>query len=153
MKTTITYASDHHQNTKKIEEVIASVISAEVVDITKEKNISLVNYDVIGFASGIYFNTFHKDLIKYLKETNFSKNQRAFLVYTCGLACRDYSKEIREILNQKNIPRIDTFCCRGWDTFSFLKIIGGIAKGHPNDNDFKKARQFALKNLGSGLDS
>ncbi|MDD3715420.1 MAG: flavodoxin domain-containing protein, partial [Atribacterota bacterium] len=56
MKTAIIYASVHHQNTKKIVEVIASVISADVVDITKEKNISLVNYDVIGFASGIYFN-------------------------------------------------------------------------------------------------
>ena len=79
MKTAIIYASVHHQNTKKIVEVIASVISADVVDITKEKNISLVNYDVIGFASGIYFNTFHKDLIKYLKETNFQRIRELFL--------------------------------------------------------------------------
>ena len=36
--------------------------------------------------------------------------------------------------------------CRGYDTFGFFEKIGGIAKGHPNEKDFKKAREF-IKNI------
>ena len=113
MKTAITYASAHHHNTKKIVEAMASVISTDMIDITKEKDLSLVSYDVLGFASGIYFHTFHEDLVEYIKETDFPKNQKVFLVYTCGVAYRDYARGIREILKRKNISCIGTFSCRG----------------------------------------
>ena len=39
------------------------------------------------------------------------------------------------------------FSCRGYDTYGFFEKIGGIAKNHPNEKDFKKAREFIKNNL------
>ena len=145
MKAAIVYASVHHGNTKKVVEEMANAISAEVIDITKNENPSLSQYDVIGFASGIYFNSFHKEMSKYIQEADFTPNQRVFLVYTCCLAVRDYSKGIKKVLSKKKIPCIGSFHCRGYDTFGIFGKIGGIAKNHPNDKDLKNAQEFALK--------
>jgi len=35
------------------------------------------------------------------------------------------------------------FSCRGWDTFGLLKLIGGINKGRPDEQDLKRAEDFA----------
>ena len=35
-----------------------------------------------------------------------------------------------------------TFGCLGFDTFGLFKLVGGIAKGHPNAPDLENARQF-----------
>lgn len=35
-----------------------------------------------------------------------------------------------------------TFTCRGFDTFGPFRLIGGIAKGHPNEKELEKARAF-----------
>ncbi|WP_199780061.1 NADPH-dependent FMN reductase family protein [Nocardia cyriacigeorgica] len=38
---------------------------------------------------------------------------------------------------------VDTFTCRGFDTWLPLRIVGGIQKGHPDDDDLLAARSFA----------
>ena len=144
MKIVIIYASVHHGNTKKIAEAMASVISADLIDIIKNKGFDLSGYDVIGFASGVYYHGFHESIKKYIEETEFTKDQRVFLACTCGLAYRDYTKGIKKKLTRKNIQCIGHFQCRGFDTFGIFGRLGGIAKDHPNDNDLKNAKQFAL---------
>ena len=96
MKTVIVYASTHHGNTKKIVDEMASVISADLINIIKDKEPDLSGYDVIGFASGVYFHGFHENIKKYIEETDFAKEQRIFLVCTCGLGYRDYAKRIKK---------------------------------------------------------
>jgi flavodoxin len=34
------------------------------------------------------------------------------------------------------------FSCKGYDTFGLFKLIGGLAKGHPDDNDLENAVTF-----------
>ena len=34
------------------------------------------------------------------------------------------------------------FSCKGYDTFGPFKLVGGIAKGHPNDKDLADAVTF-----------
>jgi len=145
MKTAIIYVSFHHGNTKKVVEAMAKVMAADAINLSKTKNISLADYDLIGFASGIYFNTFDKKIINYITDANFSKNQKVFLVYTCGLKYHDHAKGIKKLLNKKNVQCLGTFACRGHDTFGVLKKFGGIAKGHPNKKDLLNAQQFALE--------
>ena len=55
MKTAIVYASVHHGNTKKIVDEIAKAQEVELVDATQMKEKDLSGYDLIGFASGIYY--------------------------------------------------------------------------------------------------
>ena len=147
MKTAIIYASVHHGNTKKVVEAMTKVVTADAINILKAKNISFADYDLIGFASGIYFNTFDKRIVNYIVDSNFSKNQKVFLVYTCGLNYRDHAKDVKKLLDKKNVQCIGTFSCRGFDTFGIFKKIGGIAKGHPNKKDLANAQQFALETV------
>ncbi|NLB76230.1 MAG: hypothetical protein GX799_07160, partial [Crenarchaeota archaeon] len=33
--------------------------------------------------------------------------------------------------------------CPGYDTYLFTKLVGGLQKGRPNEQDLKKAQAFA----------
>ncbi|MEI3307063.1 MAG: hypothetical protein V8R40_14225 [Dysosmobacter sp.] len=43
------------------------------------------------------------------------------------------------------------FSCKGYNTFGPFKLIGGSAKGRPNEDDLENARTFYRK-LKSSLD-
>jgi len=47
--------------------------------------------------------------------------------------------------SQKRIKKIlGTFGCKAFDKFSIFKLVGGLNKGHPDENDFKNAQEFIL---------
>ena len=37
---------------------------------------------------------------------------------------------------------LGTFGCKGYDTFGPFRLVGGIAKGHPDEQDLNNARAF-----------
>ena len=37
---------------------------------------------------------------------------------------------------------LGAFQCLGWDTFGPFKLVGGIAKGHPDEADIDAAVRF-----------
>lgn len=45
-------------------------------------------------------------------------------------------------LEEKRADIIGRFGCKGYDTFGPFRLIGGIAKGHPNEKDMDDAVQF-----------
>ena len=46
------------------------------------------------------------------------------------------------IINNNNCPIIGKFSCKGYDTYGPFKLVGGIAKGHPNEKDLEAAVDF-----------
>ena len=40
---------------------------------------------------------------------------------------------------------VGDFTCKGFDTYGPIKLIGGIAKGHPDNDDIAAAKRFILK--------
>ncbi|WP_434310405.1 flavodoxin family protein [Hominifimenecus sp. rT4P-3] len=142
MKTVIIYASTHHGNTKKVVDQMAACIDADIVDITKSNPLHIAGYDLIGFASGIYFGSFHEKITKFVEKEAFSKRQKAFLVDTCGIGYKNYSNGIRKKLERKGVTVLGNFQCRGYDTYGIWGKLGGVAKGHPNETDFNKAQSF-----------
>jgi flavodoxin len=146
MKTTIIYASIHHQNTKKVAEAINSVLEGELISFHNAKKEDVLNSDLIGFGSGIYMAKFHKGLIKFVDSLPKVDGKKAFLFSTAGvkenILINRGHRDMRERLLKKNFNIIDEFDCKGYDTFSFLKIIGGMNKGRPNEKDLEKAREF-----------
>jgi flavodoxin len=40
---------------------------------------------------------------------------------------------------------LDDFQCKGFNTNSFMKYLGGMNKGRPNTEDLKHAEEFAEK--------
>lgn len=58
MRTAIVYASVHHGNTEKLVKRIAEECQVDLIDAVKQPDADLSSYDMIGFASGIYFQGF-----------------------------------------------------------------------------------------------
>ncbi|MCR4817552.1 MAG: flavodoxin family protein [Fretibacterium sp.] len=143
MKTAILYASVHHGNTKKVAEAMAETLDADLFDLTKQENADISGYDLIGFASGIYYSNMHKAVRKFAESATFRPDQKVFLVCTCGMDSRDFTKKVRKTLEDKQVEVLDSFRCRGFDTFGPLVLIGGIAKGRPNAEDLARAREYA----------
>lgn len=145
MKTAIIYVSSHHGNTKKVIDEMATVKDMDLFKISQAKATDFSSYDAIGFASGVYYHKLHKGIEKLASEIDLT-GKKVFTVYTCGINYINYAKGIQKIIKAQNCDFVGGFSCRGYDTFGFFEKIGGIAKGHPNEKDFKKAREF-IKNI------
>lgn len=142
MTTAIVYYSQHHGNTKKLLDAIKAADSAvELIDVIKTPDADLSSYDRIGFASGIYFANFAKQIIAYA-DTHLSENKDIFYIYTHGAPGGNFLKAMREIANRKSCKELGEYRCRGYDTFGPFKLVGGIAKGHPTEDEVKGAVEF-----------
>lgn len=141
MKTAIVYYSQHHGNTKKVLDAIAKNNEITLIDVTKNPSADLSEFDRIGFASGIYYSKFHKTLLKYAQE-HFPERKETFFIYTYGAEKNGYTKAITEAVQKHHAKVLGEFGCFGFNTFGPFKLIGGIAKGHPDRNDFEQAAAF-----------
>ena len=139
MRKVIVYASVHHGNTEKLVKSIAEECQVGLIDAVKQSDADLNSYDMIGFASGIYFSKFHQSILEFA-EKNLLDNKKVFLISTYG-GSANY-KSIEQILNKKYSKVIGKFGCKGYDTFGPFKLVGGIAKGHPDEDDIKNAVKF-----------
>lgn len=146
MKTILICASVHHGNTRKIAQYMAKTVGADFVDISQNATPNISGYDRVGFASGVYFQSLHRSICDYIEKAEFRPEQKIFLVVTCGVGYRDYTRGLKKTLEKKGITGVKSFQCRGYDTFGIFGKIGGIAKGHPNEKDRKKAEDF-IRNL------
>ena len=107
----------------------------------------LQQYDLVGFGSGIYHLKHHKSLLKFAEKLP-QTNQKAFIFSTSGQTgnrSSKFHKQVREKLQAKGFDVVGEFNCAGFDTFGPLKLVGGISKGRPNEEDLKNAEAFAEK--------
>ncbi|MCI8399942.1 MAG: flavodoxin [Oscillibacter sp.] len=142
MKIKIICASTHHGNTRKLAEHMARCTGAKLVDIAQTPAPDLTDCDLLGFASGVYFGDYHKDLARLAETAPIKPGQRIFLVHTCGMAYRDYARDMKKRLTARGALCVGCFHCRGYDTYAIWGKIGGIAKGHPNSRDLENAERF-----------
>lgn len=141
MKTAVVYYSKHHGNTKKVLDAIAKKYEIMLIDVLEQPNVDLSGYDRIGFASGIYYSKFHKTLLKFAEE-HMPEGKETFFVYTYGAKKEGYTKAITESVKKHHAKMMGEFGCFGFNTFGPFKLIGGIAKGHPNQKDYDDAVKF-----------
>ena len=139
MRKAIVYTSVHHGNTEKLVKRIAEECQVDLIDAIKQMNADLNDYDMIGFASGIYYSKFHQSILKFSEE-NLSADKKVFLICTYGGSAN--FKSIEQILNKKHASVVGKFGCKGYDTFGPFKLVGGIAKGHPDEEDMKNVVDF-----------
>ena len=141
MKTAIVYYSQHHGNTKKLLDAIAAQEDVTLIDVVENKDADLTGYDRIGFASGIYFSSFAKQIIAFAKE-KLPEGKDVFYLYTHGAPSGDFLKAMRQIAESKNCRELGEYHCQGFDTFGPFKLVGGIAKGHPTEEELAAAVRF-----------
>ena len=84
MKVAIAYYSQHHGNTKKLLDAIKNLGDVKLINVVECKEADLSVYDIIGFASGIYFAKFSKAVIEFAKN-NLPDKKQVFLIYTYGV--------------------------------------------------------------------
>lgn len=148
MKIIIIYASFHHLNTYKIAKVISKELNSKIFSFQEVEIDEIMKADLIGFGSGVYFSYFHKGLINLIKSLNDIKNKKTFIFSTSGLKKNIFfnrsHKHFKKILESKNFKVIDEFTCLAYDNYGFLKIVGGINRGRPNNFDLKKVKNFAI---------
>lgn len=141
MKTAICYYSRHHGNTLKVLEAMAQEGEVDLIDVTTRQAVRLDGYDCIGLASGIYGFEFQKSVVAFARQY-LPQGKPVFFAYTYGGAKGSGAKAAAEVAKEKNCPVLGEFSCKGYDTFGPFKLVGGIAKGHPNARDLEHARCF-----------
>lgn len=151
MKTLIVLYSYHHHNTEKIARVFAKVLDSQIVNPLKTNPQETQKYDLVGFGSGIDSDKHYKPLLDFVDKLPEVNAKNAFIFSTSGIpmAEKSYMPKCHALLKEKLISKgyliVDEFICRGFNTNVFLKYIGGLNKGHPNETDLENAKNFAKK--------
>lgn len=141
MKTAIIYASRHHGNTKKLLKAMAE--KREITLICAEGNElpDLSEFDRIGYASGIDFGKFYDSVVQAAEKTMCAEKS-VFFLCTCGSPSRDFSLPLQETAKKRGCKVLGSFSCKGYDTYGPWKLIGGINKTHPDEDDVARACTF-----------
>ena len=143
MKTLIVYASVHHKNTEKVAKVIAEELEAEIVQVDQAKADTVTTYDLVGFGSGIYGMKLHKTITQFAEALPVVTEKQAFVFSTSGRGGTKPHAAFKELLESRGFAIVGEFSCKGWDTVGPLRLVGGINKGRPNEEDLEQARVFA----------
>ena len=147
MKSLLVLFSYHHNNTEKIANVFAKVLDAKIKTPQQTNPEELQDYNLIGFGSGIYGAKHHKSLLDLADGLPQATDKKAFIFSTSAMlgekkVAEDHST-LREKLQSKGYMIVDEFACKGFNTNSFMKYLGGMNKGRPNAEDLKHAEEFA----------
>lgn len=108
---------------------------------------------MIGFGAGIDSGKHYAPLLSFAEALPPSNGQRVFIFSTSAIistekVAKDHAA-LRTILLAKGYAIVDEFACKGYNTNSFLRLIGGINRGRPNSEDLFAARHFASNLLKS----
>ena len=149
--------SYHHRNTEKVARVVAEVLGAQIKAPDDVDPGELGKYGLIGFGSGIYGAKHHETVLELANRLLPATGKQAFIFSTSAIinknkVASDHST-LRDALESKGYVIVDEFSCRGFNTNSFMKYLGGMNKGRPNAEDLERAREFALSLRQKAFDS
>jgi len=137
-------------NTRKIAEAMAEAVGGEIHVPSEVSSKLIEEYDVIGLGSGIYYGKHHKSLFRLLNRADF-RDKRVFIFYTSGFSripflngCED---ALKKALIAKGAKVLGVFGCRGYCDHGLFKLVGGINKSRPNENDLNRAKNFITRIL------
>ena len=140
-KAVIIYASTHHGSTRKLVEAIANQYGIDQIDATKQQYADLSQYDLIGFASGIDFGKFY-DCVEQFLENKLPEKKQVFFLYTCARVSNRFTETIKTAARKKGAVILGEYGCRGFNTYGPWKMIGGMNKGHPTQEEITEAVRF-----------
>ena len=142
MRTAIVYYSQHHGNTKKLLDAISDAdITVTLINAAEKIEVDLRDYDRIGLASGIYYSSFAKPMLNFAS-INLPAQKPVFFIATCGSPRKNYFDEIKQLAKSRDCTDLGSYLCTGYDTFGPFKLIGGLKKGHPTEEEIQGAVDF-----------
>ena len=137
-------------STKKIADVIGAKLLASVIDINvNSENVSLDNYDLVGFGAGIAAGKHYSKMLKYVEKLLNVQNKSAFIFSTSGMynekKMLKNHKVLKDLLLEKGFTVVDEFGCKGFFYLGFKFL--GINKKNPDGIDLKNVELFAERLL------
>jgi flavodoxin len=150
MSALIVCRSRSHGNTFKVARVIADVLGAEIVEPTAVLPLSITDHDLVGFGSGIYSLSFDPELRRFAASLSSVHDKSAFVFATSGLGRiieLPGRTPLAKLVESAGYGMVGSFCCPGFDTWLPLRLVGGLNKGRPNEDDLERAREFARRLL------
>jgi flavodoxin len=126
-----------------VAEVMAKVLGAEVKLPSEVKAEDLAAYDLVGFGSGIYFGRFHVSMLKLVKGMSNMAGKNAFVFSTHGNKAKGWNNGFIKLLSGKGFKVLGDYECQGFDTWGPFKLIGGMGKGHPSEEEIAEAASLA----------
>jgi flavodoxin len=149
IKSLLVVFSYHHNNTEKVAKVFANVLDAQIITPQQVNPKDLQEHDLVGFGAGIDSGKHYKAILDLADKLLQVDNKKAFIFSTAALSDekkreKDHST-LREKLESKGYRIIDEFQCKGFNTNSFMRFLGGMNRGRPNAEDLKNAEECAQK--------
>lgn len=144
MKILMIVESKHLGNTRKVIDAMNEVVPMTITDTAGAAKMNLADFDLLGFASGIYMGRHDSRLIKFANDLSYDKRS-CFVVSTSG--GKDYAennKTLVDILEHKNKKVLGIYSCLGLDKFFILRLMGGMNKGHPDADELRQAQEFLV---------
>jgi flavodoxin len=144
MKTIIIYESKHHGNTKKVCDRVAAECQVELIEAgSVGADFNWEDYDLLGFASGIAYSKFYDSVSRVAEQIPAGKG--TFFIYTCAKNDKDFAAKIKKVVEERGAKCLGTYGCRGFNAYGPLKLIGGMNKSNPNEDELKAAVEFVKK--------
>jgi flavodoxin len=137
-----------HGNTRKVADAMADVLAADVRTPAEIAPAAVAEYELVGVGSGVFAMAPHPEIAAFVDRLPRVDGVRAFVFATSGLGrilTRPGTRSLAARLRDKGFRVGDSFCCRGYDTWLPLRLVGGLNKGRPNTTDLDHARAFARR--------
>ena len=138
-------SSVHHQNTLRIAKALSEELGAEIFSPSDFEADKMKEYDLVGFGSGIYNGSHHQSLLKLAEELQPEKGKKVFVFSSSTIIYKPMHEKLKTILREKEYDICGEFFCKGYMSYSFIKLFGGLNRGRPNAEDLGRAREFAKK--------
>lgn len=138
-KCLIVYHSYHHGNTEKVAQAMAEACGAELVKASEAPR-DLSGYDLVGLGGGIAYGKHYKEVFDAAAGLS---GKSVFVFSTSGMGGRSLNAPLIEALKKQGANVLGDFACKGYDTYGPFKLLGGIAKSHPDAADLEAAKRFA----------
>ena len=90
---------------------------------------------------GVFFGAFARQIQTFAAE-NLPEGKQIFLIETCGSPRKGYFSAMEKIAEGKSYRLIGRYECLGFDTFGLFRLVGGLQKGHPTQDEIRKAVEF-----------
>jgi len=142
MKTVVLFSSKHHGNTRKLLEAMqAADANLALVDVQGAADADYSDFDRVGLASGVYAGKPDRTLLAYA-ERDLPEGKPVFFVLTSSMCSDGFFKPFAALAIQKGCTELGRFQCMGYNTFGPFKLVSGVGKGHPTDEDLANAVTF-----------
>ena len=153
-KKVIIFCNKGGGNTKNlVEESIKNLKNFEIEMLPSNKT-DISSYDYIGFASGIYYMDFSKDIYDHIEKLTLD-GKKCFTMISSGANLEKFISYPKNAIEKKGGKFIGGFGCKGPQTFFLFKWISYLFGGATtiDKKDLEKGKEFINDLLAGKFDN